>query len=319
MSTRDLIIYVCLTIFVLYVTKVNHLWGNKKAVKKSRQDSYNAKSYAFWKDKYTKLLKLFETFSHIGFEPSLGAVEDMNFRIIRMMSPMKYVDRTIKPLELIGVFKLIDFIGTFIAVFGYFATYNPLFLSGFACYILKPAFIFYADDVIRTEDKEIERDFPDLFLLLYSRLINGAHIRLAPTLNDYLASLDALHNQQDKKSIRKLVMDLRNNIEIYGDDSMAVRQLREKFRGAMVVNFCNLAVQALSGVDNKDKLTAFKSELSQRQLEAMKLEAQKRVEKGQRVIMLVFVILGEFVVLSWMAKLGGSMGSLGSITSILGL
>ena len=108
-------------------------------------------------------------------------------------------------------------------------------------------------------------------------------------------------------------MDLRNNIEIYGDDSMAVRQLREKYRGAMVVNFCNLAVQALSGVDNKDKLTAFKSELSQRQLEAMKLEAQKRIEKGQRVIMLVFIILAEFVVLSWMAKLGGSFGMIGSV------
>lgn len=316
MSTRDLIIYVCLIIFVLYVTKVNHLWGNKKAVKKSRQDSYNAKSYAWYKSLYTKVLKLFETFSHIGFEPSLGDIEMMSFRINRMMSPLKYVERTIKPLELIGAFKLADFMGSFIAVFGYFAFYNPIFLAGFACFLLKPAFAFYADDVIRTEDKEIERDFPDLFLLLYSRLINGAHIRLAPTLNDYLTSLDALHNQQDKKSIRKLVMDLRNNIEIYGDDSMAVRQLREKYRGAMVVNFCNLAVQALSGVDNKDKLTAFKSELSQRQLEAMKLEAQKRVEKGQRVIMLVFVILGEFIVLSWMAKLGGSMGSLGSLFGI---
>lgn len=313
MSTRDLIIYACLTIFVLYVTKVNHLWGNKKAVKKSKQDSQNAKSYARNKAGYTWLLKWFEIFSHIGFEPSLGTIEDMAFRINRIMQPLKYVERTIKPLELIGAFKLCDFVGSFIAVFGYFATYNPLFLAGFGAFLIKPAFIFYADDAIRTEDREIERDFPDLFLLLYSRLINGAHIRLAPTLNDYLASLDALHNSQDKKSIRKLVMDLRNNIEIYGDDSMAVRQLREKYRGAMVVNFCNLAVQALSGVDNKDKLTAFKSELSQRQLEAMKLEAQKRVEKGQRVIMLVFVILAEFVVLSWVAKLGGSLGSIGSI------
>lgn len=313
MSTRDLIIYVCLTIFVLYVTRVNHLWGNKKAVKKSRQDSYNAKSFAWNKSVYTKFLKLFEIFSHIGFEPSIGSIEDMNFRINRMMTPLKYVERSIKPLELIGLFKLINFIGTFIAVFGYFAFYNPIFIFALLCYLLKPAFIYYADDVIRTEDKEIERDFPDLFLLLYSRLINGAHIRLAPTLNDYLTSLDALHNQQDKKSIRKLVMDLRNNIEIYGDDSMAVRQLREKYRGAMVVNFCNLAVQALSGVDNKDKLTAFKSELSQRQLEAMKLEAQKRIEKGQRVIMLVFIILAEFVVLSWMAKLGGSFGMIGSV------
>ena len=121
MSTRDLIIYVCLIIFVLYVTKVNHLWGNKKAVKKSRQDSYNAKSYAWYKSLYTKVLKLFETFSHIGFEPSLGDIEMMSFRINRMMSPLKYVERTIKPLELIGAFKLADFVGSFIAVFGYFA------------------------------------------------------------------------------------------------------------------------------------------------------------------------------------------------------
>ena len=38
----------------------------------------------------------------------------------------------------------------------------------------------------------------------------------------------------------------------------------------------------------------------------MTSEAKQRVAKGQRMIWLIFIILGEFIILSWAAKIGGS-------------
>ena len=80
----------------------------------------------------------------------------------------------------------------------------------------------YASMVIDGEDMEIEDDFTDLFNLLYNRLLKGTHVRLAPTLNEYIKSLDTLYGDYSHKAIRKFVTDFRNNIEIYSDDSMAV-------------------------------------------------------------------------------------------------
>ena len=167
-------------------------------------------------------------------------------------------------------------------------------------------FEFAMDFKIIEEDTEIEEDFPDLYMLLYSRLIRGTSMRLAPTLDEYLNSIDAIYGDKSHKAMRNFVLDLRKNIEIYGDDSIAIHKMRETYKSAMLVNFFNLAVQSLRGVDNKDKLLAFKMELSQKKLEQMTARANALVAKGQKAVMLIFIILGQFIVLSWVAKAGVS-------------
>ena len=119
-----------------------------------------------------------------------------------------------------------------------------------------------------------------------------------------------MYGQGGNPSMEKFVTQFRNNIEVYGDDCIAVKKLREVYRSSMIVNFCNLAVQALNNVDNSDKLLAFKIELSQKRMEQMTAEAKKRVAKGQRMIYLIFIILGQFIVLSWVAKMGGSFSQM---------
>ena len=135
-------------------------------------------------------------------------------------------------------------------------------------------------------------------------------MRLAPTLDEYLSSIDAIYGEQSHKAMRNFVLDLRKNIEIYGDDSMAIHKMREVYRSAMLVNFFNLVVQSLRGVDNKDKLLAFKMELSQKKLEKMTERANILVAKGQKAVMLIFIILAQFIVLSWVAKAGLSFAML---------
>lgn len=302
---RDLIVYAVLVLFVIFYTKQNNLWGTKKGTTKTKVDVKKAKDYSKRRNFLLKTLKFCDKIGRtFGFEPSIAIVEKTQFRIERCHISLPYIERNITAMELIGFFKIIKFISAFIAILGYILLDNPMILLLFILLFIDKAFDMIADVKISEEDDLIERDFPDLYMLLYSRLIRGTQVRLAPTLDEYIKSLDAIEGENSNKAMRSFVTELRKNIEIYGDDSMAVHKMRDMYRSAMLVNFFNLAIQSLRGVDNRDKLLAFRIELSQKKLDYMTAKAQKMVEKGQRAVMLIFIILGEFIVLSWAAKAG---------------
>lgn len=304
---RDLIVYGILVVFILYVTKQNNLWGNGRGTSKTKVDVKISKKTAKKRNISIWVLQKLENIgNNFGFEPSDIKLKNYKFNILRGRLKISILDRNIAPIELIGLFKIIKFIGVFLSIVLYLITQNVLCLIGLILLAIEYGFNGYIEAVIIAEDKEIEEDFPDLFLLLYSRLLRGAQVRLAPTLDEYLKSIDVVHGEESHKAMRNFVKDLRNYIEIYGDDSMAIHRMREMYKSAMLVNFFNLAIQSLRGVDNRDKLLAFKIELSQKRIQAMTDRANKLVEKGQRVIWAIFIILGQFVLLSWVAKAGGS-------------
>lgn len=304
---RDLIVYGILLAFILYVTKQNNLWGNGRGTSKTKVDVKKSKRETKIRNIIIWALKKLENIgNNFGFAPNERKLERYKFNISRGRLKIVLLDRNIAPIELTGCFKLIKFIGVFISVLLYLITNNVLLLIGLIVLGIEYGFNSYIEASIVAEDQEIEEDFPDLFLLLYSRLLKGAQVRLAPTLDEYLKSIDVIHGEESHKAMRNFVQDLRNNIEIYGDDSMAIHRMRDMYKSAMLVNFFNLAIQSLRGVDNKDKLLAFKIELSQKRIQAMTDNANKLVEKGQRVIWVIFIILGQFIVLSWVAKAGGA-------------
>lgn len=303
---RDLIIYGILIAFVLYVTKQNNMWGNRRGTSKTKVDVRKSKTEAKNRSRLIFILKKMESVGYnFGFAPNEEKQNKYKYNISRGRLKIKLLDRNIAPIELIGIFKTIKFMVLFISIVLFAITNNILFLLGLIVLGIEYIFNSIMEAIIVSEDQEIESDFPDLFLLLYSRLLKGAQIRLAPTLDEYLKSIDVVHGEESHKAMRNFVQDLRNNIEIYGDDSMAIHKMREMYKSAMLVNFFNIAIQSLKGVDNKDKLLSFKMELSQKRIQAMTEKANKLVEKGQRVIWAIFIILGQFIVLSWVAKAGG--------------
>jgi len=309
----DLIVYTVLFVFVLYVTKINNMWGLGKGASKSKVETRKDKNI---KAKRSQLLWLLEKCSwfaqNVGGAPSVEDVESYKHKLERLKWVLPYLDRAIKPIELVGVFRIIGLGGVLLGLAGSLLTGSIIFYILFLGVFVKLVFNIYTDSLISDEDMEIEVDFPDLYLLLYSRLTRGAYVRLSPTLEDFISSLDVMYSGRSHKALRKFVVDLRNNIEIYGDDSLAIHKLRDTYKSAMVINFCNLAIQALSGVDNKDKLLAFKMELSQKRAETMKQRAEMLVSKGKKAILAIYIILAQFIVLSWVSRMGG-LGGLGNI------
>lgn len=302
---RDFLLYTSLGLFVLYTLRINNMWGVSKGTKKAKLDVKESKDLHKKRLAWLKVLQWCEWVCvNVGSVPDENTINDTNYRINRLRLKIDVLERNIKAKELLGLLKGIQLVGIFCSILALLLTKNVMSLGGLLLYLAPSTFNVFADTKINDEDIELEKDFPDLFLLLHVRLLKGSKTRLSPTLDDYIKSLDAMYQGKSHIVIRNFVVDLRNNIEIYGDDSIAVYKLRDMYRSSMVVNFCNLATQSLKGVDNKDKLLAFKIELTQQKQEDMKLRAKKLVDKGRRSIIVIYIILGEFVVLSWLAKLG---------------
>lgn len=317
MNSGSFIIILALVAYVIYVTRLFNFWGVSRGANKLKADVRLEKQRTKQAKRITWFLAKFVLLHHlVGFSLSSRASLEYKYKLDRLRWQVKSLDRSLKPEELMGIIKFVQLLGVFLAV-GLFILTSSSISAVFLLLLFAPTiFNAYAASRIMEEDEKLEMEFPDLFTILYSRLLRGSQIRLAPTLKDYLQSLDSLSGQSaSKKVIRNFVVDLRNNIEIYGDDGMAITRLRDKYRSAMVVNFCNLASQALNGVDNSDKLLSFKIELNNKRVEQMERRAAILIKRGSRAVLLVYVILFQFILLSWIAKLT-LVGGLGNILGL---
>lgn len=304
MRATDILIYLSLILFVLYITRINNMWGVSKGANKVKRDIKTEKSKQIKRKRAQKWLSLYMWASYnLGVPIRPNKELEYRYKIERLGIKVKSLERYLNPVELDGFFKTIIFTSLLAGSIMFALTYS-IFSAVFLLGVFAPAwFHMYASMQISEEDAKLERDFPDLYMLLYSRLLQGSNSRLAPTLSDFIRSLDAMRSGEDRSVIRKFVTDLQNNIDIYGDDTIAVRKLRDKYRSVMVINFSNLATQALSGVSNGDKLLSFKMELNQRKNDMMDKKAEKLVKRGTIAAYSIFIILGQFIVISWVAKL----------------
>lgn len=316
MSIWDFLLYVTLIILVLYVTRANNIWGMNRGTKKARIDVQKQKERDKKRKRALKLTSMYVWVSdNLGFSMKEIKVKDYQYRIERLNLICKPLERTYRPKEIHGKHKIIQLVGLVLFAFFFITTKSFLSLIFLVLIAMPMYFKYKTTSKIQQEDDQLERDFPDFFTIIYSKLVQGTRSRLAPTLNDYLMSLDTTKGNsfESTRVIREFVIDLRNNIEIYGDDSIAVAKLREKYNSVMIINFCNLATQSLRGVENYDKLLSFKLELNDKRAQYMKERADKMVAKGKKAIIVVYIILFEFILLSWYAKFAGTTGGVGAV------
>lgn len=308
-SVVDLQFFLTLTITFwvsVYVLKSFGIIGAGAGSKLAEQEKQSYAAAVKKSQNMNKWLEAAESFAYkIGFEPTENDIFAWDFILQRCTEPIEAINRRIKPVELIGLIKAAQFLVIFISAYVWIRTFSPIGIAVAVVGALLPSAVKAAFNMMITaEDKELELDFPDLYLLLYCNLTQGVNTRIAPALADYLRSADALYSPEEHKAIRKFVRALQNNIAIYADESEALVNMRRMYKSATIINFCNIACQSLRGVDTKDKLFNFKIELQTKQTAAMEAEAKRRVETGRRVIIMVYVILAEFVLLSWGSKLG---------------
>ena len=310
-TVKDIVLYAILaSVFLYCLFKWNILGGNRGTKKTTRERdeqraSQNKKAFFRW------LMAQFEGLNLlIGGGLSKDKEFELRYKLDRCDIKVKPLDRRLKPTELNGIFRLVQFISIIITILAFSFSFSIVSCGWLVLCLLPKAFIIILDTKIQAEDEELEENFPDLYLLLYSRLIKGAHARILPTVQDYVNSLNEMYgNGKGHMAIRKFCSRFVANVEIYGDESMAIKKLRDHYHSPTIINFCNLAAQSLTGVNNADKLLGFKQELTDARKKAMQRYAERLVVKGNRAVYVVYVVLFEFIVLSWVSKIDLSLFS----------
>ena len=220
--------------------------------------------------------------------------------IDRLEINSEILDRTLTPEELRGQFFSLVIVGIICIPLGVFF---PLFwVFSIASVIIFFAYPRYYMQKIEDEDEIIDVYFLDLYLLMYSRLRLGSKARLQDVVESYISTLEVSTNLQMKNVMMKFAKFFLNNLSMY-EDHVAVTKLRDRYKSATIINFCNVGSQALQGIDNSDTLLTFKMDLVRKKKDLMIVNAEKLYEKGNRAIYLIYVILFIFIISGWMSKL----------------
>ena len=248
------------------------------------------------------VLKVFEGTCNMFGAVALSASKRTSYRfyIDRLDIRSEVLDRPYTPEELKGRDLCIMLVGLALVPLAFVF---PLVLLGTGVcvfnYVMGESFL---KQRVADEDKIIDDHFIDLYLMLHPKLKKGSKARLAPTVDTYVKSLDMTEDAEVAKVMKKFGMFFLNNLSLY-EDHVAVPMLKERYRSATIVNFCNVATQALQGVANEDILLSTRMELIRKKKIRATEIAEKRAEKAQKSVFLIFVNLFIFVILSWVSKL----------------
>ncbi|WP_410068765.1 hypothetical protein [Ruminococcus sp.] len=220
--------------------------------------------------------------------------------INRLEIRSEILGRNLTPEELKGKFMLCLFGALICLIFGFF--FKLMWAVGAVLLIVYFAYIPYYKQKIQDEDDIIDTYFIDLYLLMYSKLRLGSKARLQTVVESYIDTLQIASDPIMKETMMKFAKFFLNNLTMY-EDHEAIPHLRERYHSATIVNFCNVATQALQGIDNGDALLTFKVELTRRKTDIMKKNAEKLRLWGERSIYLIYIILFILIGVGWYSKL----------------
>lgn len=264
-------------------------------IKKDKSDNKKREREKTKLEIYTQVTEMFR-----GILLPASKEADYKYYLSRLKYRSEILNRSITPEEFVGKEFLLLCLGIVALPLGIF--FKPCFiLGGFLIlrYILKPVIM---KRKIYDEDEIIDLYFIDLYLLLYSKLRQGSKARLSSTVESYVDTLHTSNNAEMKRVMLGLAEFLLNNLSMYPDHE-AIPLLRERYKSATIVNFCNVASQALQGIDNADTLLTFKMALVEKKAKMMRKLADKMRIKGERSIYLIYVLLFIFIGMSWASKI----------------
>lgn len=272
--------------------------GQSQLVDDVKADRSLNKKRRFEKQKLAFYYNVTDTFR--GLLLSDFAYSKHHYYIERLDIRSKILDRQLKPEELKGKYATRLIAGIMcipISIFIPIAFAVTVF--GVVTYV---GYGFMYNQQIEAEDEIIDNYFLDLYLLMYSKLRLGSKARLQTVVESYINTLETAQNIEMKNTMLKLSQFLLNNLTLY-EDHIAVPKLRERYKSATIVNFCNVASQSLQGIDNADNLLTFKMSLVRRKTVMMEARATKLCRQGERSIYAIYVILFIFIAVGWYSKL----------------
>lgn len=297
------IIKVIATLFAVWgILRLYGVFDFKFQISRIKSRREKREQYARSVSREQKILKTYTFFGTLlkGIFLNEYRRQDLLYYIRRLELRSEPLNRLLTPEELVGKHVLILLITLIPAPFGFA---HPILLAPLAYGIFQMySYRFKYISDISEEDKHIEIYFNDLYLLLYSKLRQGSKSRLQDTVQGYVETLGHSSSSVETETMLKLGKTLLNLLTLY-DDQVAVVKLRDYYHCATIVNFSNIAAQALSGVDSQDNLLTLRQNLARKQSENMQKKADRLVKIGEYSIYAIYVVLFEFVLVGLVSKL----------------
>lgn len=250
----------------------------------------------------TKLLGLYTSTVNLfkGILMSDTCRENHKFYIDRLELKTKTLGRKLTPEELRGKYAFPLFCSFLLIPVVFF--YPILVVVPVSCLLRFLTYQTIYRQKIYDEDEIIDDYFIDLYLLVFSKLRQGSRARLQGTIENYINTIESQSLTLENEVMLKFSRYFLNLLALY-EDHQAVPRLRETYRSATVINFCNIASQALQGIDNFDNLITFKMQLVERKTNLMRKKQQAILRKGERSIYAIWIILFIFIAVGWYSKL----------------
>lgn len=287
------------------VIEILHLFGVFEIVtsgNKAATELNNSKKLARKRQAEMEKLKLYTALTNAfrGILMNSLVYEKHQYYINRLELRSEPLNRLLTPEELRGS-KLFPFVCSLIVI--PLAIFYPfLFVVPIACFLYFMAYPTILQSQIADEDAIIDDYFIDLYLLLYSKLQQGSRARLQTTVENYIDTLQGSRKDDISKTMLKLARYMLNLLSLY-EDHVAIPKLREIYHSATIINFCNVAGQALNGVENHDNLLTFRMQLIERKTEVMRKRSKALCRKGEMSIYAIYIILFIFIIVGWYSKL----------------
>lgn len=292
-----------LTCFAVYqILRSFGVFEFKLQPKKVASEIQTEKRDAKKRKQEKKKLQLYASVTNMfrGIVMTQTQYENHEYYIQRLELRSKVLNRFYTPEEYRGKYALILLVSLFFIPIGVF--FRPAFAIpaiGLFLYLSYPASL---KQQIQEEDIIIDNNFLNLYLLLYSKLKMGSRARLQGVVESYIDTMQNVSDERTKKTMTKFARFMLNNLSQF-EDHVAIPKLRERYSSATIINFCNVASQALQGVDNADNLLTFKMQLEERKTSEMEKRSERIFAQGQRSIYLIWVILFFFVACGWYSKI----------------
>lgn len=302
-----LYVVILATTFAIY--NILRLYGvfefskkNSKVISIIEEDRKHNKSRKREIKKLAFYAQITETFR--GIIMNAVTYENHQYFIQRLDIRSEVLNRQLTPEEVRGKYFLPVILGIICLPLGLF--FPLLFLAPIAALICWSMYQTIYRQRIHDEDLIIDDWFIDMYLLMYSQLRRGSRARLQNVVESYINSTETQQDRRVKDVMLKLAHYLLNLLSLY-EDHVAVPKLKDIYRSATIINFCNVASQALNGIDNADNLLTFKMSLTERKLTMMRKRSEKMIARGERSIYLIYVILFIFIAVGWYSKLPTDM------------
>lgn len=183
-----------------------------------------------------------------------------------------------------------------------FSMFNGILLG--AGFIALLGYQAVMDSLVAKKDKLLDEGFSDLFLMVYSSIVDETGTPLVKCLNTFIKANNyklIRYEGEELKRAKEVIAFATDYSSLLTKlpETTATLEIRKKYgTSSMIINFCTIVEQRLSGKNNTEKLIKFKQELLGKKIRLLEKKNETVINRGGLVVNMIYIILIEVIMVS---------------------